>query len=201
MQAPGGRIGGSKKPKPKASGGKDAMRGRTDKMGTLLGFNDPFQKLTPLDYGVVALSRCSLLSISRAELKALLTTYEDDKEYFLGAINIANQTIQGGARRSSTRLATNINPAALAAAMGEASNRSGAATPPAERKGSEAFATKNPLLGLQSPATPTATGGEKDSEIAELKQEVATLRSEMAALLQSQNVLLEKLAKNSGLQA
>ena len=32
------------------------------------------------EYTVTALSRCSLLSITRGELKAILTTYEEDKE-------------------------------------------------------------------------------------------------------------------------
>jgi hypothetical protein len=101
---PGGRIGGTQVRKTKVKDGKDAMRGRTDKMGTLLNFHDVSAPLTKLEYGVVALSRCSLFSISRAELKAILTTYDMDKEHFERAVTKATETIRGGNRRSSTRM-------------------------------------------------------------------------------------------------
>ena len=35
---------------------------------------------TLTEYTVTALSRCTLLSITRGELKTILTTYEEDKE-------------------------------------------------------------------------------------------------------------------------
>ena len=101
---PGGRIGGSPLPKSKVKDGKDAMRGRTDKMGTLLNFSDVFGKMVKLDYGVVALTRCTLLCITRGELKSILTSYDLDKVHFDRAISKANETIRGGNRRSSTRL-------------------------------------------------------------------------------------------------
>ena len=74
FHVPGGRIGGSKAAVRKTQKGKDAMRGRTDKIGTLLGFQDVFKKVTPIEYTVTALSRCALLSISRGQLKDLLST-------------------------------------------------------------------------------------------------------------------------------
>lgn len=101
---PGGRIGGSKLAKPKVKDGKDAMRGRTDKMGTLLNFHDVFGKMTKLEYGVVALSRCALFSITRAQLKEILSTYECDQPHFNAAIAKSIETIRGGNRRSSNRL-------------------------------------------------------------------------------------------------
>jgi len=98
---PGGRIGGPKRPLRKKASAKDSLRGRTDKMGTMLGFHDVFKKLEPLAYSVTAISRCSLLSIARGQLKDLLTTYCDDKEIFQKAIDHANASIRGG-RRTST---------------------------------------------------------------------------------------------------
>jgi len=98
---PGGRVGGSKRPLRKKASAKDSLRGRTDKMGTMLGFHDVFKKLEPLAYSVTGISRCSLLSITRSQLKELLTSYPDDKEVFEKAIDHANLSIRGG-RRTST---------------------------------------------------------------------------------------------------
>jgi len=103
----GGRIGGQAKKKPKAKGGKmDALRGRTDRFGTLLGFQDVFKPLAPLKYSVKAMTRVAVLSITRGQLKDLLTTYTDDKPIWSKAIEHADTTIQGGKRRASDRQAT-----------------------------------------------------------------------------------------------
>jgi hypothetical protein len=82
------------------------MRGRTDKYGTLLNFHDVFAPLVPLPYSVRALSRVALLSITRGDLKTLLTTYTDDKPVFMKAIEHAKATIEGGSRRACTRADT-----------------------------------------------------------------------------------------------
>ena len=98
---PGGRIGSSSKPKQSRVNKKDAMRGRTDKLGTLLGFQDVFEPLKPLDYTVRAVSRCALLSITRSDLKNVLTTFTDDKPHFHKAIVNSYMIIKGGTRRST----------------------------------------------------------------------------------------------------
>lgn len=102
---PGGRIGGPKKKVlSERSSTKDAMRGRTDKFGTLLGWRDPFQEgRVAIDYSVTALCRCSLLSITRSELRALLVTYSEDREHFHKAIEHAQNSAKGGTGRSSVR--------------------------------------------------------------------------------------------------
>jgi len=99
----GGRIGSKKSTddKRKTASAKDAMRGRTDKFGTLLGFNDPLKPNTPREYTVDALSRLSLLMMTRAQLKDCLTTFVDDKAHILKAIEMANEQHKVGGRRVS----------------------------------------------------------------------------------------------------
>jgi CRP-like cAMP-binding protein len=92
---PGGRVGGSKKPKKMKKSAKDAIRGRTDKMGTLLGFQNPFKTIVQLDYSVTAITRCSLLSITRSQLKEVLTQFPQDQEVFMKQIEHAHQTNLG----------------------------------------------------------------------------------------------------------
>jgi len=96
------------------------MRGRTDKYGTLIGFTDPFKKNLPREYTVDALSRCSLLTITRAELKSMMTLFEEDKPHILKAIDTANEQhrVAGTkkAHRQSLRVSKdqqNANKAAL----------------------------------------------------------------------------------------
>jgi len=107
LYAPGARTGGSKvKDKATRKSKMDAVRGRMDKMGTLIGFQDCFKKMEPMMYTAVATNRCSLLAITRGQLKDLLTAYPDDKEHFDKAIEFANSTFEnaaaGGLRRSGS---------------------------------------------------------------------------------------------------
>jgi len=102
MYVPGGRRGAAPKKTAVKASKSDALRGRTDRLGTLLGFQDVFKPIEPLKYSVKALSRVAVLSITRGQFKDLLTTYVDDKPIFQKAIDHAEATIQGGSRRSSS---------------------------------------------------------------------------------------------------
>jgi hypothetical protein len=203
---PGGRVGGSKVVKQKMKDGKDAMRGRTDKMGTLLNFHDVFSKQAMLDYGVVSLTRCSLLMITRGELKNILTTFDLDKEHFDKAIKQAVTTIRGGDRRTSTRMGAMPNADAMALAQAAAGRDS---SPPASQPGRNSKVgggdwASSQLNNLLSPSNTQYKPGEGNSDIAALRRELAALRQDiepMAKLLVSQSMMIEKLAGKDGMCA
>ncbi len=101
--APDARIGAKKIPKSFKKSAKDNLRGRTDKMGTLLGFADVFKKIEPLEYTVTATKRSIMLAITRSQLKELLTTYEVDQEHFAKAIEHANTQIKNSSKDTNIR--------------------------------------------------------------------------------------------------
>jgi len=183
LHVPGGRIGSDKAgPEKTGKGSKDAMRGRTDKAGTLVGFQDVFKKFEPIQYTVTALSRCTLLSITRGELKTILTTYEEDKEHVMAAITKAEQTMKGGARRSCIGSTPGASPSMGLIDPSEV----GKSSPVSQRAGS-------PPQQLS-----------KDPEIASLQNEVAALRGQiepMHALLARQSKMLERLLAHNNLSA
>jgi len=97
------RIGGPKKGKGLKRSAKDSLRGRTDKMGTMLGFADVFKKIEPLEYSVTATKRVIAYAITRAQLKDLLSIYVEDREIFETAINKANAQIKNSSSNSLVR--------------------------------------------------------------------------------------------------
>jgi hypothetical protein len=204
---PGGRIGGSKVKSDRRGSAKDAMRGRTDKMGTLLGFQDAFAPPKALDFSVNALGRAVFLSISRVELKNLLTTYADDQEHFARAILKANETIRGGNRRSSIRAsAEGIDLAALGGGGGGTPPLGG--TPRSPDAGVPAGGHGLPsmpgmMLSSSSPARPPPIPA-GETEVGALRAEVAAIRADlepMRQLLQAQSRLLEQLLGESKMSA
>jgi len=220
---PGGRIGAKPKAQRKSNSAKDAMRGRTDKFGTLLGFQNCFQKNSPIDYSVNALSRCSLLTISRGQLKEILTTYDDDKETVLVAIEKANTAHRGGIRRSSTRLSRDGGTADLPEGKPEGAK-------PPEKKPEAAIAPSADKLADPAPDPPappaqpqpssegqesrdSSSGGglfsgffspAPETDVGKLRSEVQSLRAEtqsMAKQLAAQTKMIEELVAASKLKA
>jgi len=187
---PEGRIGGPKAKAVKKATGKDAMRGRTDKMGTLLGFHDVFSKVEPIKYSVRALSRCSLLAIMRGELKDILSTYPEDKEHFMTAIDHANTTLMGNKARRSFTAGGNV-------AVG-ANRLSTPQTVPSERTSETMCETSLARPSMSTPGGAVASGPASDldasaavlvqSEVDELRQKVDTLTN----LVMQQTQLLQR---------
>jgi len=195
---PGARIGG-----PKNTGGKkkksakDNLRGRTDKVGTMVGFQDVFKKIDPLKYTVVATSRCSLLAITCGQLKDLLTTYTDDRELFEKAIEQANNTMRnatsGVNRRGSTNVKAAGNVAKVVAGVGKSApnceqmlDQIAAEAKAIEEK--EKSVVKSAEGADPAAASSMIVSGVSSDEVADLRRKIDTLTkivSEQFKMMQS----------------
>jgi len=221
--APGARTGGPKKKDlSKRKSHMDSVRGRTDKMGTLIGFQDVFKKMEPLMYTATATVRTSLLSITRGQLKDLLTTYADDKDLFEKAIEFANTSIEnttGGRRSASDGMKKAGTAVKATVAMSGGDKKSGGedmpGTPETPKKGSalesiekeakaieekekKDLAEKTPVGG---PAPGAVVGGVSTEEVADLRRKIETLTkiaSEQFQMIEHQNTLLAKLLNKEG---
>lgn len=160
---PGGRIGGIAHRRGTEMGTqrKLGMHGRTDKAGSLLGFHDVFEKMQPLEYSVRAVTRCSLLSITRGQLKDVLTAYTEDRAPISKAIELAESTLaQASHRRKGPK-----SPPKMSLDTDEAVASQGGPTSPA----------------LANSATADAGSGAasvgNNEQVEALRSEVAELRS------------------------
>uniref|UniRef100_A0A7S2N488 Cyclic nucleotide-binding domain-containing protein n=1 Tax=Haptolina brevifila TaxID=156173 RepID=A0A7S2N488_9EUKA len=157
----GGRIGSKHKGREsiKQASVKDQMRGRTDKFGTLIAFNDPFKPNTPREYTVDALSRCSLLMITRAQLKSMMTQFEDDKPHILKAIEVANEQHRVAGTKKSGRASLRTskpivpNPESLLTPKSDPNRDS---SPPPARADEPSPTSPLPVLPRQAPPAPAS---------------------------------------------
>jgi len=130
IYAPGVRIGGPKKGLQKKKSAKDSVRGRTDKMGTMVAFQDVFKPPEALKYSATATKRCSLFYLTRGNLKELLTTYTDDRETVQKAIDHANSQIENSAGGgASVRRTSSASGMGLSKAAESARNSAGSEPP------------------------------------------------------------------------
>jgi len=212
--APGARVGGARKVDKKKST-KDGIRGRTDKMGTLIGFADVFQKLLPLPYTVLATSRCTLLSITRSQLKELLTTYTEDRPIIQKAIDQANSTIENSAPGAGSRRTSNMVKkagTAVIASSGRPSSEDGTAegqrTPSmldqieADDKAREQAELSERTKRASTPGPegagkmPVMVEGVSSDEVADLRRKLDTLTkivSEQFRMIEQQNSMLVQM--------
>jgi len=183
----GGRV-GSKKKLGEKSTAKDAMRGRTDKFGTLLGFQDVFGKMEPLEYSVTALSRSLFHSIQRAELKELLSAYEADRETVNKAIDHANASIKStsSGQRSAASMRRKTSDSKMDSTIAEEIESSAASPIGNGRDGSQAASD---VLVLPATTEPLNGKGGAHEDIAALRAEVANLTK----LVQAQSAMLETI--------
>jgi len=199
IYAPSARTGGPKIKMVQKKNAKDNIRGRTDKMGTLLGFQDPFKKLEALPYSATSTVRAVLFSITRQQLKEILTTFTDDREHFEKAIEQANSTIKNaasGATRGSKNSAPNkhktqdrpIPPGAETTSSSPGPNR--AQTPTGESQRVNQILSEGTKDGQAAKDALVPFSNISNEEFADLRQKVDTLTK----LVSEQFQMLEKLA-------
>lgn len=187
---PGGRVGGppDKRAAEMGTSRKVGMHGRTDKAGTLLGFHDVFEPMALLEYTVRAVTRCSLLSITRGQLKEVLTIYAEDRIPLTKAIELAASTlVQASHRRKGTKKSTDMTAVASGAAVdNSASPRSTSGQqPPCGGESAErdvTLVTDLMTAGASDLTISKSVGGAstttgRDAQIEALRNEVAELRS------------------------
>lgn len=167
------------------------MLGRTDRPGSLIGFQDPFQPARVVEYTVRGVSRCSMLSITRAQLKEVLTTHAEDRVTVLKAIEHAQNTLapskgrpgKGGAGGGGKGGGGDSRDSRFTQARYSSSDA-----------GSEPLSPKAAANGdAPSPAAEgdAAGGGGGGGEIAELRREVAGLRGALAKQTELLTTLLQ----------
>lgn len=190
---------------------KVGMHGRTDRPGSLIGFQDPMSKPLPLAYSVRATTRSSLLSLSRAALRDVLTAHEADKPTFLRAIEHASTTLAPSKQRRVNQARTSksdggmegaAEPTKTARGASGGGDRGGCKTGASGGGGDCGNGGVGGATGSVGGTDDAGAGGTAgsvavSSEIAELRREVTELKNAMA----EQTVLIGRLLKQQSLAA
>lgn len=138
---------------------KIGMHGRSDRQGSLLGFQDVFSPAQYIEYTVRAVTRSSLLSLTRGQLKEVLTTHADDKEVVRKAIEHANATLAPAKHRQKAE-GKRLSDAMVVEDV------------------SASDTAPTPVV----PATIATVGEHEAASSHEMREQVATLRSEVSEL-------------------